>query len=356
MALSISPRVDYLTINKTLKQVTEPIVRNRPIYAMLTEKQRIMYNQGAKALDWLVRYRRNEPTDFDDLEGTTIDRMNRHKKCSLGYGAFRMTEGLTLIEREINKGPEAIVSLAASLMNLMGEDIVDGLLERLTQGTSLHTTTDIIGFEDFLTAGSAISGTIGYDANDTYAGLTTGLEDYGGTATSFPLGECSYESTFFTPILIDSSSTNLTADTKDWQNNFEQICSYGIQGMNNMQSITPDVFVVTPTMYYQASQALQARTRVNIDRGSAGSLAAKLGFNSINHEGVDIVASSGMPANTGYGLCFDKMSVRCLRDQLFTKEKETDLTVYSEIFDLCFLGQFRIESPAYMIKIYPYSG
>lgn len=355
MALSISPRVDVLTINKTLKQVTEPIMRNRPIYAMLTEKKRIKYNQSGPQVEWLVRFRRNEVEDYDDLEGTTIDRVNRHKKCALGWGAFRMTEGITLIEREINKGPEAIIQLYGKLADMMSGDAVIGLEERLIHGTTKHSTTNIVGLEDFLTSGSAISGTIGYDANDTYAGLTTDLEDYGGSATAFPYGECDPEATFFTPILVDSASTNLTSDTKDWQNNFEEICSYIIGGMMTMQSVKPDVIVVTPDMYRKANLALQARATMNVDRGGSDNLAAKLGFASIVHEGVPITPSYGLPANTGYALCFDKMELLCLRGQLFSKETEEDLTVYSKIFDISFFGQQKIESPAFIGKIYPYS-
>lgn len=353
--LSLSARVDVLTLEKVLKKVTEPIMRQRPFLSYLKKKGRMVMNSSGKTLDWRVRYRRNEGQDFDDMEGSTATRENRHKAASLGWGAFHMTEGITEIEKAINKGPEAILRVVSNLVDWMKGDLVIGLEERLMQGSEAHSLTKIIGVENWMDEGSALSDTLVYDANGTYAGMTTDLGDYGGAYAGFPYATCDPEATFWTPVLVDYESTSCEADTKEWRYTWEEACRYGIGGLETMQGTTPDVIMVTPPMFRQIKESLSNAAHLNIERGKGGSMAAELGFTTVNLDGVPIIAAYGLPANTGYGLCFDHMELHSLRPVLFSEKKQEDITVYTEIFDLCFLGQLRIDSPAYSMKLYPYT-
>jgi len=350
--LSITPRVDVATIDKVLNKATEPIMRSRPIIAMYRKKGRIKTDYSGKTLKWNAKYKRNDGDDYDDLEGTTAERVNRHKQAELGWGAYRMTEGISRIETLINSGPEAIFSVAGDMIDSMKGDLVAGLEKRLIKGSGTYTDTKIFGFEDCLAEDAAIGTTIGFDANDTYAGLTTTLGDYGGTATSFPYGECDETATFWTPILVDSTSTNLAADEKTWKSNWKEICTYMISGLQTMQSKTFDMIAVTPTMYREMKESLSDETQLNIDRGAGGSLVAEMGFTAVHVDGVPIVSAYGLPADTGYGLCFDELELISLQKDLFHKADQEDLFTYTKALDILFAGQQKITSPAFIGQIY----
>jgi hypothetical protein len=99
---------------------------------------------------------------------------------------------------------------------------------------------------------------------------------------------------------------------------------------------------------------LAGSEQINVNRG-AESLAIKLGYDSVNVNGIDIVHTQDCPADTCYGIKWEYVEVQSMLNQLFESEKDKDGQLQSDILTIDFLGNVRFESPAYFIKIYDVS-
>src|SRR5687768_16115295 len=94
---------------KYLKGAVDTTIRNRKLLAMLQSKGRIKYNESGEHLEWNVKH--SEPPVETHTDGAVVD-YSRHdlwRRLSVDWRGYKATDMYTDKERQMAKGPEALV-------------------------------------------------------------------------------------------------------------------------------------------------------------------------------------------------------------------------------------------------------
>lgn len=318
------------TITKYLREVEDNIMRNRKLLALLKKKGRIMFNESGKNLEWRVRYKRHNMQGMADADTLTFPRSDLWKVANLDWRGYASADSLTKKESLINKGTEAIVKRYSEIIPDLVDDMQENFSDELyVDGNATGNEKRIHGIESFMgTTGSAITGTTVMNPSDTYAGLTTGLGDYGGSwSSTWPksgTGPAEYD--YWSPLILDITSSLAAASggwssaTATWAARCQEIMRFGIihskknktmQGQNDLITLDAE--------FYRLFEEFQAtKERIVIDRGTRKDGLLSIGFTDvINFEGSEVTYEYGMPANTAYGWNTEKMKLNSLQDKLF---------------------------------------
>ena len=358
-------RVLNTTIHKYIRDREDNVMRNRKLLAMLKSRGRVTFNESGDLLDWKVRFKRSPMQGFADSDTLTFPRKDRHKTAQIDWRGYAATDSMTKRERLMNKNTEAIIKTYSEIATMLMDDMEDQFSDELyIDGNATGNTKRIHGLESFLGAGSPASA--GYIAapSDTYAGLTTGLGDYGGSwsvngssQVEWPTGTGDAHYDFWSPTLVDYTDTAWAASTKTWPNTCREALRYAIvkSRKNKSKRGQVDVTFLENELYRQFEEKLEANERLVIQRGEEDGLY-KLGFKDvINFEGCDITSEYGVPSLTGYGLCMDACELRSLQGQLFVAEgPDVDISTQSSRFSIDFYGNMRF-NPRNFFKLKNYT-
>jgi hypothetical protein len=222
--------------------------------ALLESAGRISYGHGGEGFDWDVEYRAHQLRGNTGETPRNFARRNLWKKAILPYRGYQVEDAISNKELEANKGEAAKIKLVDGFVSRLERSIKHGLgTELYIDGNATGNETSWHGFFSmFNTNGSTTITTgaqrtanaadvVGYPA-DTYAGLTTGLGDYGGEQgdSVWPLGVCDPEFDFFTPLVVQPNSSNAAAfpsSTDTWAGAADEILRYSIlQSQRNQSS------------------------------------------------------------------------------------------------------------------------
>ncbi len=207
------------------------------------------------------------------------------------------------------------------------------------------------GIESFLgNSGAATNGFVA-TPSDTYAGLTTGLGDYGGAwsqsggATTWPTGTGDAHYDFWSPLIVDYTDTAWAAATKTWPNTCTEALRYGIiKGRKNKSKRGMlDLIMLENELYRQTEEKIATSERLLVQRGEKKKGLYALGFEDvINFDGVDISYEYGVPSAIGYGFCMDAMELQCLDDTIFSpKGPDLDIATQMHRIAVVFYGNLR---------------
>lgn len=354
------------TLRDFIRQVEEDVMRNRKLLAKLQASGAMQMNAEGEQMEWRVRYRRANLQGMADSDSITFSRLNRHKVANLDWRGYASADSVTKKERLMNKGRAAIINRFSSVAEMLMEDIEENFGDELyVDGNATGNEKRIHGIESFMgTSGACITGTPVMTPSDTYAGLNTDLGSYGGTWTgTWPTGKGSPEYDFYTPLILDSTSTLAAASggwasgTKTFAANAREITRYGIINTRKNKSKRGmlDTILYDSIYYRQFVESLDSKERITVQRGEKNSLVT-LGFNDVvNFEGCELTYEFGMPASTGYGFNTNFMMLRSLQGQLFVPEgPDFDIGTQSYRFSIDFYGNLRFRSPRYFLKIANY--
>lgn len=356
------------TTKKFLREVEDNIMRNRKLLALMRQKGRVKMNAGGGTEDeWRVRYKRHNMQGMADADTLTFPRADLHKTASLDWRGYASTDSMTVKERLINSGVEAIVNRYADITKTLVDDMQENFADELyIDGNATGNEKRIHGVESFMgTTGSAITGTPVMAPSDTYAGLSTVLGNYGGSwSGTWPksgTGPAEYD--FWSPLILDITSSlaaasgGWTSATATWAARCLEIVRFGIihtKKNKSMEGIN-DVITLDAEFYRLFMEALSAKEHINVERGTRRDGLLSIGFTDVlNFDGVELTYEYGMPANTVYGWNTQQMELKCLRGQMFYPTgPDFSMAAQAWLFAVDFYGNMQF-NPRYFWKAAAY--
>jgi hypothetical protein len=357
--IAATPRLDATTINAWIKKKCEPIYRKRIVFGMMKAKGRILMNvneNGAKALQWLPRFRRRDITPGDATPSTrTFTPTNVYKQASIPYRTYWMGETISKAERLMQQRSDStLANLVTTLAGQMTEDFTDALCDEIYRdGYTSANSKRLIGLESMFGVNGCVSNSPVGDPNDSYAQLTTNLGTYGGdwTANSgkgWPTGTGDTEYCFWSPLVVDYTNTGWAATTKTWPNTWQEAVNYLITYGQTLQKTKYDLILVNTELMRQMKDSMNSKQTFEVTQGSD---TLKAGFETVKFNGVEFWDEFGVPDAVGYGLNWSKMELRSLQSELIVTERDTDITTSSQLLAMDSWLGMRFESPAYFAKL-----
>jgi hypothetical protein len=348
-------RIVNTTIHKYIREEEVNILRNRKLLALMQSRGRITFNHSGDLLDWKVKYKRAPMQGHSDSDTLTFSRRDRWKTAQIDWRGYAATDSMTKAERLKNKNTEAIIKIYDQIATSLMEDMEDQFGDELyIDGNASGNSKRIHGIESFLSvSGAAAAGYIGVN-NDTYAGLSTALGNYGGAWTlsgansTWPSGTGDAHYDFWTPLVVDYTDNSWSASTKTWPNTCLEALRFGIiKGKKNKSKRGMlDVIMLNDELYRQFMDKLQTEEQINVTRGNSNKGLLALGFTDVtNFDGVDVTFEYGIPSTVGYGWSIDNVELCSLQGQLFVPEgPDFDIATQSWRFSIDFFGNLRFKS------------
>lgn len=359
------------TLQDHIREEEQAWMRNFKMFALLESRGNIVYNLGGRGFDWSVRYRTHE------LEGNTGEtarnfaRRNLNKRADLPYRGYQATDLIYEREKLENRGEAAIVNVFDNLVGRLEDSIKHGVApEWYIDGNATGNTTLWHGLESMF----GTNGTLKYDAgtqrasnqddyvaypSDTYAGITTGLGDYGGeneTGQYWPHGVADSEFDFWSPLVVVENSNRFSPATHSWATQGDEALRFGIIHSQRNSSVDGgvDLILNTRTKYFELLNLIDGKEQINIT--GTNELRA-LGFkDTFVYDGVPVSWETAVPANASYGLPFSCIQLRCMYSNIFqTEGPEYDMDSQGYKAVVKTLSNLKFKSPRNFFKCLPYT-
>ncbi len=354
-------RLEVTTLNLWLRAVTDATVKEWPFLAAIKAKGRVKYLNGkaGKVLEWRVKFRDTTTQTNDELREITPTRTTLHQSASLPWRSLRNLEAVSKYEKLVNQGPAALVDIVGYMLKEQSKSITDRIAKDMFNdgNASGGDGEEIHGLESWFGKTSLLTGVPVAGPSDTYAGLSTALDAYGSGSWSpvsgkaWPTGSGDPQYHFFSPLIIDVTSVELTAASNNtWAKSWQKALRYAITYLRTLHNKRIDVFLLEPEYYRQAVDAMTTDATINVNRGNE-SLMTKLGFDNITVDGVDVVPCYGIPAGVvGYGVNYDSLELNSLQGQLVATDKDVNFRSQASEVGCDFWGNMRIQTPAWSAK------
>lgn len=364
-------RIANTTIAKYLNE-EEAIARNRVFLGMVMKKGNLLYNEGGDGISWPVRYRR-APMETNNGEQTlSFPRQNRWKNAALDYVGLAATDAVTKREMKKNRGAEAIVKWTDKVGKYLLNDLKDQFEEELyVDSSATGNSARITGLESMFAATQTIN--VGSGAarsanaadpcgypNDTYAGLSTVLGNYGGAWGTqstidnvWPFGRGKPDYDFWSPVIVNYTSTAFDGSGTTWAANCVLATRFGLEAVNGRNTLNDgqiELVTLDRGLYRKYKDKLDSKERINI---SSNNELRALGFTDyIEQDGATIMGQYGMPAAIGYGINLKAVELRMMEKEMFNVEgPEWDMPSQTYRTVATWLGQAKFASPRSFFKL-----
>lgn len=343
-------------------------IRDQPVFAMLNRRKRISYGQSGTELRWQVQF--SNPT-AETYTGGAIDFMpsDKYRQLKLDWRGLTVADKMEEKEKLMNRGAPALIDRYARIFPDMEQALREQFCADLYVNGNTYTDR-FHGLETIFGTGSTYT-TVAADLiavpDSTYGGLSTrpggiagswsaalGTKPNASLATDWPLGTGDTEYDFMAPKLVNYSSTTWGTGGTTWIANAERALRWtAIHTKSTLgKSGTIDLFLMTPTMYYEYLNAASALRTVIVPAREL----IELGFDGVQQEGVQLTHEYGVPASTCYALNMDKMELHMMYDSLFVnKGPDFDIRTTSYLWLLLSFGNWKYVSPKFFAKLYPYA-
>lgn len=363
-------RIVNTTIREYIREEEESIMRDRKFMAMVKDKGRLKYNCGGNGFEWKVKVRRGEVVVNNGEESIEFGRVNRHENAYLTYQGLIISERMTKREKLMNRGKEAIIQWASR----MGEDLKSDMGDTYDEQVYIDSSASgnggkLSGLETMFATNGTITVTSGAQRtanaadpagypSDTYAGLSTELQQIGGSwgtqsgiNNTWPYGRGDAEFDAWSPVIVNYTSTAFLGGSNDtWAENALAAIRFGLDALKGRvpSDGQPDVVLLDRGLYREFKALLDSKERINIENSGM----RKLGFKDVvEFDGVDVTSDYGVPSNVGYILNFSKIQVRSMQENLFELETDYSIPTRSWHYAVDHLGQFQFKSPRYFGKL-----
>ncbi len=349
--IEINPRVETAVLARSLRQQIEPLYRDEPLLAMMRDRGRIKRGYG-KSIDWRPRFRRRTiNANAGDIVSISFPQTATRRKATLPWRSYDLGESVTKFEQYVSQGPKEVVlyNIVEKVVEEMMDDFMTDFKGELYVDGNAGNANQLMGLESWGSTSGAYSGGYVGVCDDTYAGLSTALGNYGGawSATTWPIGTGPSEYHAWTPLVVDYKDALWVGDTDTWVNTWSQCLRFATTYMRILQKKSPSLFLLNPELLRQAKDSLTSKETFEVTQNSD---LVRLGFKTLNFEGVELMDGYNVPATIGYGINFDHLSLHHLGPQLVNPENDEDITTATRRFALMSFPQLVIDSPAYFIK------
>jgi len=342
-------------------------LRKYKFFAALEGAGQIRSNMSGRGFDWEIQYRNHNPSGNNGETPRNFSRENLWKKAELEYRGAQVTDAIYKREMLENRSAQALVNVAGKMASRLLTSMEQYLAKEWVQdGYASGNDLRFHGIESFMGATQTIdSTTTGASArsanaadpffypNDTYAGLSTVLGAYGGSATAtgfWPNGVSDPEFDFFSPVIVNADSSYFGAST--WKDNCVKAVREALHQTrrNDTKEDQVDMVLLDRRLFIDFLNTLDTKERVIVSRQNG---LRSYGFTDVFElDGVEVSAENSVPANTGYGLAIGNIELLCMESQLMVSEGP----FYDEItqqyrYVVSTLGNLKFKSPRNFFKL-----
>lgn len=346
---AVTLRVSKTTIKDYVRGEEDHVTDQKyGVMKWLKSKGRITFNAKGTDKEWKVYYRRNTPVQMGDAETMSFERLNRHETASIAYRGQSMNESISKFEKLQNRDAPAIVKIYETLAKKMTNDFLCDLDKQVwLDGSTAGRENWLEGLQTVLGKATVTSAQypVPNQTTHTYAGLQTGPGYYGGSVTggTYPDGVIDPEYYFWTP--FQTLTTHATFGGTTWEDNCVEAMRYTLVYVETRGEHRPELFWMAPKEFAQFKNRQETKERVIVERGQDSDVV-KLGYRSMNFEGVDLVSDVHVPAGKIFGFPADAVELLSLQDQLLSTATETNLEDRTDRIALDFYGNFKMNPRA----------
>jgi hypothetical protein len=355
------------TIVNHLREEEIASLRKYKFFAALEGAGQIRTNMSGRGFDWEIQYRNHAPSGNNGETPRSFARENLWKKLELEYRGAQVTDAIYKREMLENRSAQALVQVAGKMASRLLTSMEQYLSKEWVQdGYASGNELRFHGIESFMAATRTIDSTLTgatdrvanaadpfYYPNDTYAGLSTVLGAYGGSATAtgfWPNGVSDPEFDFFSPVIVNSASSYFGAST--WKDNCVKAVREALHQTrrNDTKEDQVDMVLLDRRLFIDFLNTLDTKERVIVSRQNG---LRSYGFTDVFElDGVEVSAENSVPANTGYGLAVGNIELLCMESQLMVSEGP----FYDELtqqfrYVVSTLGNLKFKSPRNFFKL-----
>ena len=362
-------RAANTTLAKYIREVENDVLRNYQMGALLEANGRLSYNNTGRGLVWPTLYRLHR---LEGNTGETVRQFNRNnlwKQANLEFRGYQDTDAITYKELKENDGPEGLIKIWDGFTDRLTMSMRQGLAaEYYIDGTASGNETAWHGLESmFGTVVNTLNVSTGVSqtkaaadlvavAPNTYAGIACAQGTYGGDQESgvvWPLGLASPEYDFWTPLIVNYTSTSFGGSADTWAAQGVEALRYGIihsQRNTNANGQITNIFL-TRELYRLFLAQIDAYQKINIERNQPNGLVS-MGFkNTVVFDNVEVSWEAAIPESIGYGVNIQNMELLSMDDSLFrTEGPEYDMRQQSYIACVSTLSNLKFASPRNFVK------
>lgn len=351
------------TIVNHLREEEIASLRRYMVFAAIEQRGNVRMNMSGRGFDWEVSYRLHKPSGNNGETPRSFARQNLWKRAELEYRGYQATDSIYRKELLENRGTQALVSVAGKMASRLLTSIEQYLsAEVWIDGNAAGNELRYHGLESFLGGSNTVHVTNGGDRgsanaadpfgfpSDTYAGLSTSLGAYGGSQLEgvWPYGRAESEYDFYSPILVNHTSTYFGAST--WAANCIKALREGLHAAkrNDTKEDAVDLIVMDRKLYTDFLNAYDDKQRFIVTKENG---LKSLGFTTVEFDGVEIGTEYGVPANSAYGLAIGNIELLNMEGQMYNSEGPFyDEVTSSYRYVVSTLGNLKFKSPRNFIK------
>jgi hypothetical protein len=357
------------------KKVEKETIRKRLSLNRLEKRGRIQFNK--KETDWIWLVQNAEITPVAQISGpVTYTPHALHTQARLSPRGYINGESMREMDVDhfasemalINRWKDSGKLLIEGLRNKVGEDLyIDGS----ATGNSLNFEGLETLFAIDTDPTTIVTDLVGCPS-DTYAGLSTDLAQDGTWSTDlgdgagispndalgsdWPEGKGDPEYDYWSPLLVNWSSTSWGTATNTWEANCERALSRTNQWLQVVKGFTgsPDTCIMSGPLLTGLKNSLKADRQYMVS-GARG--PGDFGLpETIPFEGMDCWTEYGVPASTAYMYRTEDVELYITKDQLFTVKGPfyDENTLMYKMLVICW-GNFKFKSPRRFAKLHNYA-
>jgi hypothetical protein len=364
--------VIHSTRPKYMKGASDMTLRKRLFFAMLRKEGRITYNNSGDEFKWQVEF--SQPSVTQHGDGSMIDFSNHDafRQATLDWRGYVATDSMTMKQREMNKGQEALINLFQTKQKRLMKSIDNKFAgECYKDGNATGRENSVHGLESFFDDRTTCAASDELaEPGDTYGGLNTNLADQGGTwsangssypnatlAKDWPDGQGDSEYDYYAPKLVNWSSTGWGTGSTTFEDNCWRVIGQTITWLtiSGGDDGFPKLCLLASNLFQSYKNHEEAIRRINVPHKAANDL----GFegNVLNQDGTAISADYDVPYNTGYMMNISNIEIASLMPELFWMQgpDRDPRTAWSYLWGCGFYGNLRVDSPKYFAKLYNYA-
>ncbi len=358
------------TISQYAKGAEDATIRERLLLSYLKKYGKISKNNSGTSMTWQVEYSQPPMRQLGDAGEITFSEHVAHKQATLDWRGYVVTDQLPEKQRLMNRGPEALVDIFKTKTDRLIKKFQDGIGGQMyIDGNASGNENALHGFDSCTTGANAAATNLIATPNDSYAGLTTNLGNYGGSWTAnrastedprypnatlakdWPYGSGSSEYDFWSPKLVNSTSTKWGDGTADFKNHCDRVIRRTNIWMRSSggSGNAPTLFLFGADMYADIEDFYAAKERIIVPHAETENLG--FGGKSMQVNGTAVIFDFDCPASAGYALKVSDIELCCLYGNLFdVKGPEFDIKTNSHLIRLGFFGNMKF-NPKNIAKI-----
>jgi hypothetical protein len=353
-----------------MKGAADETVRRRMLLSYLRKYGRIVLNANSPVCIWNIKYKQQPIESAGDGGTLTFTRHDLYKQAALNWRGYVGTDMMTEKEYLMNQGPGRILNRYSEVIPSLMEAMTDNFGgEMILDGEAADRQNNLHGIESFMGSSTTVAGDLIAKPSDSYAGLSTAVGAEGGSwstalgsnyypnasiASDWPNGKGSYQYDYYSPLLLNASSTRWGTGSTEFEANCERIVRQGIIWLANKggQSGRPKMVLLSADYYSAFLNHLAVKQRVIVPHKES----QDLGFeDTVNFDGVSVAFDYEVPSRTGYMLNVQNMELASLDKVLFGyRGPDWSMRDRAWLFYVGFWGNMRYR-PKHFGKIYPYA-